>query len=313
MAAGQHLRRCRCGGNQADRCVEAPRRGMHDRCRGRSRPTTRPIAERLRGQLATGGFAGVVVLTEPKNGNPDEECAVRGGEYVHHLVRIARELPEIPGESPRLYVVTSNAQTVLAEDRAQPRAGRAARPAAGDRRRAPASAHHPHRRRRGHRRRAGGAPIAAAARTKTKPPGATAQWYTARLCPAPLRPEERQTTVVDPRAATACGCRSARPVTCKQWSSPRSTAFRRGQDRSRSRSPHPASTSPMCWSPSAATPASTGRLPQLGTDFAGVVTAVGPDVTDHQVGDHVGGMSPNGCWATFVNCDARLAVTLPPG
>ena len=38
-------------------------------------------------------------------------------------------------------------------------------------------------------------------------------------------------------------------------------------------------------------PSFEGRLPQLGTDFAGVVTAVGPDVTDHRVGDHVGGMS----------------------
>ena len=48
-------------------------------------------------------------------------------------------------------------------------------------------------------------------------------------------------------------------------------------------------------------------------DFAGVVTAVGPDVTTHRAGDHVGGFSKNGCWATFVTCDARLAVTLPPG
>ncbi len=56
-----------------------------------------------------------------------------------------------------------------------------------------------------------------------------------------------------------------------------------------------------------------GRQPQLGTDFAGVVSAVGPDVTDHKVGDRVGGMSPNGCWATFVTCDARLAATLPDG
>jgi NADPH:quinone reductase-like Zn-dependent oxidoreductase len=48
-------------------------------------------------------------------------------------------------------------------------------------------------------------------------------------------------------------------------------------------------------------------------DFAGVVTAIGPDVTKHQVGDRVGGFSENGCWATFVTCDAKLAVTLPPG
>ena len=60
-------------------------------------------------------------------------------------------------------------------------------------------------------------------------------------------------------------------------------------------------------------PAFDGRLPQLGIDFAGVVTAVGPGVTDHEVGDHVGGLSANGCWGTFVTCDANLAVTLPAG
>ena len=60
-------------------------------------------------------------------------------------------------------------------------------------------------------------------------------------------------------------------------------------------------------------PSFDGRPPQLGIDFAGVVTAVGPDVSGHQVGDRVGGFSANGCWGTFVTCDARLAVTLPPG
>jgi polyketide synthase 5 len=60
-------------------------------------------------------------------------------------------------------------------------------------------------------------------------------------------------------------------------------------------------------------PSFDGQQPQLGTDFAGVVTAVGPGVTN-QVGDHVGGIFPDiGCWGTFVTCDARLAVTLPPG
>ena len=28
-------------------------------------------------------------------------------------------------------------------------------------------------------------------------------------------------------------------------------------------------------------------------------------VTDHRVGDHVGGISDKGCWATFVTCDAN--------
>jgi polyketide synthase 5 len=60
-------------------------------------------------------------------------------------------------------------------------------------------------------------------------------------------------------------------------------------------------------------PSFDGLLPRLGTDFAGVVTAVGPDVTDHQIGDRVGGMSSDGCWGSFVTCDARLATTLPAG
>ena len=69
----------------------------------------------------------------------------------------------------------------------------------------------------------------------------------------------------------------------------------------------------MSSSRSASTRASRDSLPQFGTDFAGVVTAVGPDVTEHQVGDHVGGMSAAGCWGTFVTCDADLAVKLPAG
>jgi polyketide synthase 5 len=60
-------------------------------------------------------------------------------------------------------------------------------------------------------------------------------------------------------------------------------------------------------------PAADGDAPHLGIDFAGVVTAVGPDVTTHRVGDHVGGLCGTGGWATFVTCDARLAAPLPPG
>lgn len=56
-----------------------------------------------------------------------------------------------------------------------------------------------------------------------------------------------------------------------------------------------------------------GRLPDLGLDFGGVVTAVGSGVTDLKVGDRVAGLSTNGCWATFVTCDARLAAAVPDG
>ncbi len=74
-------------------------------------------AARLRDQLGTGGFTGVVVLTAPQNGNPDNESPVHGSEHVKQMVRIARELPEIVGQAPRLYVLTRNAQKVLPDDR----------------------------------------------------------------------------------------------------------------------------------------------------------------------------------------------------
>lgn len=53
-------------------------------------------------------------------------------------------------------------------------------------------------------------------------------------------------------------------------------------------------------------------MPSLGADYAGVVTAVGPGVTEHQVGDQVAGISTSGAWATYITSDANLAVTLPP-
>ena len=37
-------------------------------------------------------------------------------DYVQRVVRIARELPDVSGEAPRLYAVTRGAQTVLSDD-----------------------------------------------------------------------------------------------------------------------------------------------------------------------------------------------------
>ena len=73
--------------------------------------------EQLGNHLRAGGFTGVVILTGPKNGDTEDQSPLLGREYVQHLVRITRELPEIPGELPRIYVVTRTAQTVLAGDR----------------------------------------------------------------------------------------------------------------------------------------------------------------------------------------------------
>ncbi|HEY9303576.1 MAG TPA: type I polyketide synthase, partial [Mycobacterium sp.] len=75
------------------------------------------VAELLRSTLAARNFAGVVVLTGPPDAHAAESAALRGEEQVAHLVRIARELPDLPGEPPRLYVVTREAQTVVAGDR----------------------------------------------------------------------------------------------------------------------------------------------------------------------------------------------------
>ena len=265
----------------------------------------------LGSHVRAGGFEGVVVLTEPKNGNPDEECAVRGREYVRHLVGIARELPDILGEPPRLYLVTRNAQTVVAGDRANlEQAGLRGLMRV-------IATEHPHLR---------ATQIDVDEDTdaeqlarqllvrseEDETAWRNGQWYTARLCPTPLRPEERRTAVVNHQDD---GMR-LQIRTPGDLESMELAAFDRVP-------PGPGqievavSASSLNFADVLVAfgryPSFEGRLPQLGTDFAGVVTAVGPDVKDHQVGDHVGGLSANGCWGTFVTCDANLAVTLPPG
>jgi polyketide synthase 5 len=268
-------------------------------------------AEQLKNHLRGGGFSSVVILTGPKNGAAEDQSPLLGREYVQHLVRITRELPEIPGELPRLYVVTRNAQTVVAGDVANlEQAGlRGLTRVIGT--------EHPHLR-----------------ATQIDVDDATdaeqlslqllggseedetawrnGAWYTARLVPSPLRPEERQTTVVHPerdgmrlQIRTPGDLESMELVACD-------------------RVPPGPGQIEVAVSASSINfadvlvafgryPAFEGRLPQLGTDFAGVVTAVGPDVTDHKVGDHVGGLCADGCWGTFLSCDARLAVKLPEG
>ena len=271
--------------------------------------------EELANHLRAGGFTGVVILTGPKNGPKDYEAEdqspLLGREYVQHLVRITRELPEIPGEAPRLYVVTRTAQTVLAGERPNlEQAGlRGLIRVIGT--------EHPHLRatqidvdeatdaEQLARQLLGGS-------QEDETAWRNSAWYAARLCPAPLRPEERKTAVVDHerdgmrlQVRTPGDLESLELVACE-------------------RVPPGLGEIEVAVSASGINfadvlvafgryPAFEGRLPQLGTDFAGVVTAVGPDVTDHNVGDHVGGLCADGCWGTFLTCDARLAVALPAG
>ncbi|HTY28778.1 MAG TPA: sulfolipid-1 biosynthesis phthioceranic/hydroxyphthioceranic acid synthase, partial [Mycobacterium sp.] len=278
-----------------------PRRGDH-----------KAYAERMCSHITGGGFTGVVVLTAPKNGNADEEGPVRGGDYVRHVVRIARELSEFQGESPRLYVVTRNAQAVLSDDVPNLEQGglRGLLRVIGS--------EHPHL----HtthididEQTSAGQLVRQLLLTgpgEDETAWRNEEWYTARLCPAPLRPQERRTTIVDhDKDGMRLHIRNPGDLQTMEF-----TAFDRVP-------PGPGEIEVAVTASSinfadvlvafGRYQSFEGRLPQFGTDFAGVVTAVGPDVTDRKVGDRVGGMSPNGCWATFVTCDANLATILPEG
>jgi polyketide synthase 5 len=267
--------------------------------------------DQLGNHLRAGGFTGVVILTGPKNGDAEDRSPLLGREYVQHLVRITRELPEIPGGPPRLYVVTRNAQTVLAGDCPNLEQGglRGLMRVIG--------AEHPHLRptqidvdedtdaEQLARQLLGGS-------EEDETAWRNGGWYTARLCPAPLLPEERKTIDANHerdgmrlRIRTPGDLETLELVACDRVP------------------PGPGqievavSASSLNFADVLGAmgrfPSIDGRQPGLGLDFAGVVTAVGPDVTAHRVGDHVGGLSPNGCWATFVTCDARVAVRLPAG
>jgi acyl transferase domain-containing protein/acyl carrier protein len=268
-------------------------------------------AELLSAHLAADEVSGVVILTGPKNGDPDEKCALRGGDYVRHLVRIARQITEVDEEPPRLYVVTRNAQSVLPDDVTNlEQAGLRGLVRT-------ISTEYPHLR---------ATQIDVDDDTDaerlarqllgTSEEDETAwrngRWHTARLSPAPLRAEERRNAVVDhPHGGMRWQIRTPGELETMELA-----AFERIP-------PGPGEIEVAVTAAGvnfADVLYALGRYPcidgdaaQLGMDFAGVVTAVGPDVTTHRVGDHVGGFSKSGCWATFVTCDARLAVTLPPG
>nr|MDT0525719.1 hypothetical protein [Streptomyces sp. DSM 41633] len=127
-------------------------------------------------------------------GDHNDQSPLLGREYLRHVVHIARELPEMSGELPRLYVVTRNAQTVVAGDVANLEQAelRGLIRVIGT--------EHPH--------------LAAtqidvdqtvdvdqltaqllSGSEEDETAWRNGRWYTARLCLAPLRPEERQTTI----------------------------------------------------------------------------------------------------------------------
>jgi polyketide synthase 5 len=272
-----------------------------------------PLAnlEWLRNHLRAHRVGGVVILCRPPVGDQDKRSLARGHQHVRHLVRIARELTELDREIPRLYVLTRGAQAVLGDDFPNLEQGglRGLLRVIG--------AEHPHLRTTqidvdeqtdielvARQLLAGSEEDETAWRND--------KWFVARMSPAPLRPEERRTTIAShERDGMRLQIRTSGDLQTMEYA-----AFDR--------------IAPGPGQIEVAVTASSinfadvlvafdryssfdARLPQLGVDFVGVVTAVGSDVADHQVGDHVGGTSTNGCWATFVTCDASRAATVPPG
>ncbi|WP_156765883.1 SDR family NAD(P)-dependent oxidoreductase, partial [Mycobacterium sp. E342] len=255
------------------------------------------------------GLTGVVVVTAPGAGGADETR--RGRDYVSHLAAIARELSELPGEAPRLFVLTRNAATVAAGDVANlEQTGLRGLLRVID-------SEHPHLSVTQIDIDAATEPKHVALQCKSgseedETAWRDGRWYTARLRPGPLRPAERRSTVVDHgRDGVRLQIRTPGDLESLEFAA---------VDR----------VPPGPGEIEVAVAASTinfadvlvafGRYPtfegyrqQLGGDFAGVVTAVGTGVTEHKVGDRVGGLSRNGCWGTFVIADARHAVTLPDG
>ena len=142
------------------------------------------------------GLTGVVVVTAPPAAGADDDC---GG--VGNTCRTWSASPancaELPGEPPRLFVVTRNAASVRRGRSAEPRTRRAARADAGDRLRTPASERHPDRCGRRHRPPSRWRGNCSAGPRRTRPRGGTAIGTPPGCGPSPLRPAERRTTVVD--------------------------------------------------------------------------------------------------------------------
>lgn len=267
--------------------------------------------EKLGSQLRARAVDGVVILCGPRAGDPDEQSLLQGREQVRHLVRITRELAELEGELPRVFVVTRQAQVVRSDDQVNlEQAGlRGLLRVVGS--------EHPLLRitqvdvdectevDQVAQQLLGGS-------EEDETAWRDGEWYVARLCPSPLSHDERQTAIVDHECdnvklqiRTPGDLQTLELAACDRVL------------------PGPGQIEVAVTMSSinfadvliafGRYPSLEGRLPQMGTDFVGVVTAVGEDVVDHQVGDRVGGFSKDGCWRTFLTCDAGLVVTLPPG
>ena len=264
-------------------------------------------AELLRQSLAARPSVGVVVVQDP--GRSDGDVVVEGADHVRHLVRIGKVLPDLPGEPPRLFVLTRGAQTVLPDE--------VPNLAQGGLRGLVRVIGMEHPRMRPTQidvddatdiRLVGAELLSASDEDETA--WRDGQYYTARLNVTPLQAEERHTTVVRPeRDGMRLQIRTPGDLQSAELVSYERTSPGPGQIEVA------VSASNLNFADVLVAygryPSFEGRMPQLGADFAGVVTAVGAGVTDHQIGDRVAGISATGAWCTFVTCDANLAVRIP--
>lgn len=249
-------------------------------------------ADALHHEARGGELAAVVVLLEPD---------LSGLEAARKLLEIIGEVVALTGETPRLYVMTRSAQAVLDGERpdlSHAGIGGLLRALGGE---------HPGLQAVHVDLDAGGSTTGVARQLLSgSDEDVTAwrsgQWYTARLTPAPLRPEERRTALLDPRH-DGLRVQVRAPGAVEVVQVPRIPP-----------GPGQIEVAVRAAGVNVADVRAVfaeGAAAQLGTDFAGVVTSVGPGVTDHRVGDRVAGICAGGSWGTFVTCDARLAVPLP--
>ncbi|WP_081290200.1 sulfolipid-1 biosynthesis phthioceranic/hydroxyphthioceranic acid synthase, partial [Mycobacterium asiaticum] len=265
--------------------------------------------EPLRSQLHTRSFSGVVILCGPRVSETDEDALTQGREQVRHLTRLSRELAQLEGELPRLFVVTRGALPVRSDDqlnldhiglrgllRVIGSEVHLMRPTQID-----VDEH------------TAGEQVAAQLLSGS-PEDETAwrngDWHTARLSPSPLVHGDRKSTVIDHetesmrlhvRAPGDLG--SLELVSCERVS------------------PGPGQIEVAVTMSTinfadvliafGKFPVVDDREPEPGMDFVGVVTAVGEGVVGHQVGDRVAGFAEGGAWRTFLTCNADLAITLP--
>ena len=259
--------------------------------------------------LAGARLRGVVVTAGPSDSATDEKASERGRNLVAALVAVARELPNTDGEPPRFYVITRGALAVTPGDAVNLDHGGVTgllrvigaehpplRPSQID-----IDAH------------TGGADVAAELLSRSDEDSTAwrdGSWYTARLRHSPLRPEERRTAEVDPtRDGMRLSIRTPGDLDTLEFV----TADRQPPQAGQIEVAVEASSVNFADVLLAFGKyfAADGQRKGLGVDFAGVVTAVGPDVTDHKIGDRVGVIADTVGWSTFVTCDARLAAPLP--